>query len=117
MTGPQLTPDEAEAMRSGYLPSSAVPKVSDAARAFHGVMPAEQGPGLAHRDVHDAAGGGPGKHRTVDGEFAAARHSMLRAEAKQLTDAYPALAEPGAHVTLEWLERTLSILRVVAAGE
>ena len=33
-----LTPDESEALRSGYLPPSAVPKVSDATRRYHGVL-------------------------------------------------------------------------------
>jgi hypothetical protein len=32
----RITPDEAEALRSGWLPPSAVPKVSDAMRRYHG---------------------------------------------------------------------------------
>lgn len=33
----KLTPDEAESIGSGYLPPSAIPKVSPAVRKYHGV--------------------------------------------------------------------------------
>jgi hypothetical protein len=34
-----LTSDESEALQSGYLPPSAVPKVSESTRRYHGVEP------------------------------------------------------------------------------